>query len=54
MESAIYFASVNYALRSPETATSIIAPDGRCVAHTPYGKEAMLVAAPTIAMRRAR
>ena len=44
MENAIYFASVNYALRAPETATSLIAPDGRCVAHTPYGAEALLVA----------
>ncbi len=44
MENAIYFASVNYALRSPETATSLVAPDGRCVAHTAYGEEALLVA----------
>jgi predicted amidohydrolase len=44
VENVIYFASVNYALRYPETATSLIAPDGRCVAHTPYGEEALLVA----------
>lgn len=44
MENTIYFASVNYALRAPETATSLIAPDGRCVAHTPYGEEALQVA----------
>jgi predicted amidohydrolase len=44
MENAIYFASVNFALRYPETATSLIAPDGRCVAHTAYGEEALLVA----------
>jgi predicted amidohydrolase len=43
MENEIYFASVNYALRYQETATSIVAPDGRCVGHTPYGEEALLV-----------
>jgi predicted amidohydrolase len=44
MENAIYFASVNYALRYQETATSVVAPDGRCVGHTAYGEEALLVA----------
>ena len=43
MENGIYFASVNYALRAPETATSLVAPDGRCVGHTPYGEESLLV-----------
>ncbi|MGI8913933.1 MAG: carbon-nitrogen hydrolase family protein [Chloroflexota bacterium] len=43
MENAIYFASVNYALRYQETATSLVAPDGRCVGHTAYGEEALLV-----------
>ena len=43
-ENVIYFASANYALPDQETATSLIAPDGRCVAHTPYGDEALLVA----------
>ncbi len=43
VENAIYFASVNYALRYPETATSLVAPDGRCVGHTAYGEEALLV-----------
>ncbi len=42
-ENAIYFASVNYALQYQETATSVIAPDGTCMAHTPYGEEALLV-----------
>ncbi len=42
-ENAIYFASVNFALRYQETATSVIAPDGRCIGHTPYGEEALLV-----------
>ncbi len=44
VENVIYFASANYALPDQETATSLIAPDGRCVAHTPYGEEALLVA----------
>ena len=43
MENAIYFASVNFALRYPETATSVIAPDGTCVEHLAYGEEALLV-----------
>jgi predicted amidohydrolase len=43
MENQIYFASVNFALRYPETATSVVAPDGTCVAYTPYGEEALLV-----------
>jgi predicted amidohydrolase len=44
MENAIYFASVNFAFRYQEAATSLIAPDGRCVGYTPYGEEALLVA----------
>lgn len=44
VENVIYFASPNYALRYQETATSLIAPDGRCVTHTPYGEEALLIA----------
>ncbi len=43
VENAVYFASVNFALRYQQTATSLIAPDGRCVGHTPYGEEALLV-----------
>jgi predicted amidohydrolase len=43
VENAIYFASVNYALRYQETATSFVAPDGTCVGHTPYGEEALLI-----------
>ena len=42
-ENAIYFASVNFALRYQETATSVVAPDGSCVAHMAYGEEALLV-----------
>jgi predicted amidohydrolase len=43
IENTIYFASVNYALRFQESATSIIAPSGRCQAYLPYGKEGVLV-----------
>jgi predicted amidohydrolase len=42
-ENTIYFASVNYALRFPESATSIIDPSGVCVASLPYGEEGVLV-----------
>ena len=43
LENTIYFASVNYALRFPESATSLISPTGECVAHLPYGEEGVLV-----------
>jgi len=42
-ENTIYFASVNYALCFPESATSLIAPSGRCLACLPYGQEGILV-----------
>ncbi len=42
-ENTIYFASVNYALRFQESATSLIAPDGTCQAFLPYGEEGVLV-----------
>ena len=42
-ENTIYFASVNYALKYPESATALIAPDGRLQAHLPYGEEGLLV-----------
>ena len=45
IENAIWFASVNYALRFPEAATSIIDPSGRCLAWLPYGEEGVLVRA---------
>jgi len=45
MENTIYFASVNYALRFQESATSLIGPSGRCQAHLPYGQEGVLVQA---------
>ena len=42
-ENTIYFASVNYALRFQESATSLIAPSGDCQAWLPYGQEGVLV-----------
>lgn len=43
LENTIYFASVNYALRFQEAATSLIDPSGQCRAHLPYGEEGVLV-----------
>ena len=43
LENTIYFASVNYALRFQESATSLIAPSGECQAFLPYGQEGVLV-----------
>jgi len=42
-ENTIYFASVNYALRFPESATSLIDPSGTCQAFLPHGEEGVLV-----------
>jgi predicted amidohydrolase len=42
-ENTIYFASVNYAFRYQESATSLIAPSGECQAYQPYGEEGVLV-----------
>ncbi len=44
MENTIYFASSNYATLYPESATSLIAPDGSCVAYQPYTKPGVFVA----------
>jgi predicted amidohydrolase len=44
-ENTIYFASVNYALRFQESATSLISPSGECQAYLPYGQEGVLVQA---------
>lgn len=43
VENGIYFASVNYALACQESATSVVAPDGSCLAHQPYGQPGLLV-----------
>jgi predicted amidohydrolase len=45
LENTIYFGSVNYALRYQESATSLIAPSGQCLAYLPYGQEGVLVQA---------
>jgi predicted amidohydrolase len=43
VENDVWFASVNCATRFQESATSLVDPDGRCVAHVPYGEERLLV-----------
>jgi predicted amidohydrolase len=43
LENTIYFASANYAFRYQESATSVIDPSGKCLAHLPYGREGVLV-----------
>jgi predicted amidohydrolase len=43
LENTIYFASSNYGLRYPESASSLIAPDGTCLAFQPYGEHGLFV-----------
>jgi predicted amidohydrolase len=43
VENTVYFASVNYAFKYQESATSLIDPEGELVAHVPYGEEGLLV-----------
>lgn len=43
LENTIYFASVNYALRFPESATAVIGPTGNCEAYLPYGEDGVLI-----------
>jgi len=43
-ENSIYFISVNTAMRSQNSASSILTPKGDVIAFTPYGKEELLVA----------
>lgn len=43
LENTVYFASVNYAFRYQESATSLIDPEGDLLAHIPYGEEKLLV-----------
>ncbi len=43
IENTIWFASVNYALRYPDSATTLIDPSGVCRAYLPYGEEGVLV-----------
>lgn len=44
LENAVFFASVNYALRHQEAATAVISPDGRCLSRLPYGEPGVLIA----------
>jgi predicted amidohydrolase len=44
MENTIYFASANYASRYTESASSVIAPDGTCIAYGNYGQAGIIVA----------
>jgi predicted amidohydrolase len=43
LENTIYFASVNYATKYQESATALIAPDGKCIMHQQYGKAGVIV-----------
>lgn len=43
LENTIYFASSNYTFDYPESASSIIAPDGTCIAYQPYGVPGVLI-----------
>lgn len=44
LENTIYFASVNYSSAFPESASSVIAPDGTCIAHEIYGNAGVVIA----------
>lgn len=44
LENTIFFASSNYATKFPESASSLIAPDGKCLAHGVYGEPGVFVA----------
>ena len=43
LENTVFFASVNYAFRFPESATCVIAPSGGLLSRLPYGEEGVLV-----------
>ena len=43
MENTIFFGSSNYAFRFPDSATSLIGPDGTCLNHQPYGRAGVFV-----------
>jgi predicted amidohydrolase len=43
MENTIYFATSNYASQYPESASAVIAPDGRCLAYQPYRQPGITV-----------
>jgi predicted amidohydrolase len=43
-ENNVWFASVNFALPVQDSATSVVSPDGECVAAGPLHLEALVVA----------
>jgi predicted amidohydrolase len=43
LENTIFFASSNYGMRYPESASSLICPSGTCIAHQPYGEAGVFV-----------
>ncbi len=43
VENTVYFASVNCAMKYQDSATSLIGPEGECLAYVPYGEEKLLV-----------
>jgi predicted amidohydrolase len=43
LENTIYFASSNYGSLYPESASSVIAPDGACLAYQAYGTTGVIV-----------
>lgn len=43
IENTIYFASVNYGSRFPESATSLIDPQGKCIAYQNYGTIGLII-----------
>ncbi|UOE47090.1 carbon-nitrogen hydrolase family protein [Mucilaginibacter sp. SMC90] len=44
LENTIYFASSNYGSLYPESASSVIAPDGTCLAYQAYGTTGIIIA----------
>jgi predicted amidohydrolase len=43
LENTIYFASVNYSSIYPESASSVIDPNGNCILHEVYGKTGVII-----------
>ena len=43
MENTIFFASSNYGFLYPDSASSLIGPDGACIAHGTYGQTGVVV-----------
>lgn len=43
LENTVYFASCNYTFKYPESASSVIDPQGNCIAFQPYSEPGVLV-----------